>query len=106
MATFISFFFVLNVFYYIGKNVSNWSTVSDRVTFGIFCSFHSSDGGRHSKYSLVSDVANYLYSLWTFALRNYFATESKFNYQELPMEYAHRFYRYVSIFYTNKIKSN
>ena len=54
---------ILIFFCSIDKSVSNMSTVTDRMTFGIFGSFHCCDGKLYSEYSVVSDVAIYLYSI-------------------------------------------
>ena len=63
----IDIFFVLIVFYSIGKIISNTSTVTDLVTFGIFGSFQWCDGELYSDYLVVSEEASYLYLIWTFA---------------------------------------
>ena len=62
------------------------------MSFGIFGNFHSRDDERHSKYSVVSDVAKYLCFIRTFALSNIFVTgkpEVKVPFQDLQMKYAH-----------------
>jgi hypothetical protein len=44
------------------------STLTDRMALGILGTVHPCDGELILDYSAVFNVANYLYSIWTFAL--------------------------------------
>ena len=71
------FFIVLISFYSIGKFVINNSTLTARMTFRLLGSFHKRDEQSRAEFSLLFDDDNYLYSILTFALHNYFVTGSK-----------------------------
>ena len=71
------FFFVLISFYSIGKFVSNKSTLTDRMTCGLLGSFYTCNKETHSDSLVLYDDVNYLYSIRTFALINFFVTGSK-----------------------------
>ena len=56
---------------------SNKSTLTDKMTIGLLGFFHTCDEETHPESSVLFDEADYLCSILTFALINFFVTGGK-----------------------------